>query len=70
MQVNPPSLGNAGIDFRGFVLSEGTFSVSIASASFSNVSVTTLNIRLLNAASASLASNSGAYRWVATRTVP
>lgn len=70
MLVNPPSLGASGIDFRGFVLGSGTFSVSLGSASFSNVSVTTLNIRLLNAASASLASNSGIYRWAAVRSVP
>jgi hypothetical protein len=70
MLVNPPSLAAAGVDFRGFVTSAGVFSVSLASASFSNVSVTTVNIRLLNAASASLASNSGIYRYAALRSVP
>jgi hypothetical protein len=62
VQVNPPSLGAIGVDFRGLVLGVGSIS-SIASAA-------TINIRLLNAASASLASNSGVYRYLATRTVP
>lgn len=68
--VNPSSLGATGVDFRGFVSSAGVFSVSLGSASFSNVSVTTLAIRLINSASASLASNSGIYRYAAIRTVP
>lgn len=62
VQVNPPSLGASGIDFRGFVSGVGSIS-SLASAA-------TINIRLLNAASASLASNSGVYRYLATRTTP
>lgn len=62
VQVNPPSLGVAGVDFRGFVLGVGSIS-SLASAA-------TINIRLLNAASASLASNSGIYRYVAQRFTP
>lgn len=70
VQVNPPSLGATGIDYRGYVTATGVFSVSLASASFSNVSVATLNIRQLNAASASLASNSGVYRYVASRYTP
>lgn len=66
VQVNPPSLGAAGIDFRGFVAGAGSLSLS----SVSVVSCSTINIRLLNAASASLASNSGIYRYLAMRTVP
>ena len=62
MLVNPPSLGLAGVDFRGYVTGVGSIS-SVASAA-------TINIRLLNAASASLASNSGIYRYAAIRTVP
>ena len=62
VQVNPPSLGAAGIDYRGFVLGVGSIS-SVASAA-------TINIRLLNAASASLASNSGIYRYVAPKFTP
>jgi hypothetical protein len=60
--VNPPSLGAAGIDYRGYVSGVGSIS-SVASAA-------TINIRLLNAASASLASNSGIYRYAAIRSVP
>jgi hypothetical protein len=70
VQVNPPSLGATGIDYRGFITGTGVFSVSLASASFSNVSVATVNIRLLNMASASLAANSGIYRYVASRYTP
>lgn len=66
MQVNPPSLGATGVDFRGYVVGAGSLSLS----SVSIVSCSTVNIRLLNAASASLASNSGIYRWLATRSVP
>jgi hypothetical protein len=66
MLVNPPSLGAAGIDFRGYVVGAGSLSLS----SVSVVSCSTLNIRLLNAASASLASNSGIYRYAALRSVP
>jgi hypothetical protein len=70
VMVNPPSLGAAGIDYRGYISGTGVFSVSLGSASFSNVSVATVNIRLTNAASASLAANSGAYRYVAQRYTP
>lgn len=62
MLINPPSLGATGVSFRGYVTSVGSVS-SVASAA-------TINIRLLNAASASLASNSGIYRYAAIRTVP
>ncbi len=62
VQVNPPSLGATGVDFRGYITGVGSIS-SVASAA-------TINIRLLNAASASLASNSGIYRYAAMRTVP
>ena len=66
MIVNPPSLAATGVDFRGYVVGSGSLSLS----SVSVVSCTTINIRLLNAASASLASNSGVYRYAAIRTVP
>lgn len=62
IQVNPPSLGAAGVGYSGFITGVGSIS-SVASAA-------TIAIRLLNAASASLASNSGIYRYLATRTVP
>jgi hypothetical protein len=62
VQVNPPSLGAAGIDYRGYVTGVGSIS-SVASAA-------TINIRLINGASASLASNSGVYRYLATRSAP
>lgn len=62
VQVNPPSIGATGIDFRGFVSGVGSLS-SVAS-------VATIAIRLINSASASLASNSGIYRYVAQRFVP
>jgi hypothetical protein len=60
--VNPPSLPNAGVAFWGMCTAIGSLS-SVAS-------VATINIRLVNSASASLASNSGIYRWSAMRTVP
>jgi hypothetical protein len=66
MLVNPPSLGAAGVAYQGFVSAAGSLSLS----SISIVSCSTLNIRLQNAASASLASNSGVYRYSAIRTVP
>ncbi len=62
VQVNPPSLAATGVDFRGYVTGAGSIS-SVASAA-------TINIRLLNSASASLASNSGVYRYLAMRSVP
>jgi hypothetical protein len=60
--VNPASLGATGVDYRGYIAGVGSIS-SVASAA-------TINIRLMNAASASLASNSGIYRYAALRTVP
>lgn len=62
MQVVPPSLGAAGVGYGGMVTAVGSLS--------STASAATIAIRLLNAASASLASNSGIYRWLATRSVP
>ena len=62
VEVNPASLPNAGVGFWGMVTAVGSLS-SVAS-------VATLNIRLVNSASASLASNSGIYRWSAMRTIP
>jgi hypothetical protein len=66
MQVNPPSLGAAGVDYRAYVTGVG----SVSLVTLPSISVSTINIRLMNAASASLASNSGVYRWAATRLVP
>jgi hypothetical protein len=60
--VNPPSLPNAGVMFAGMCTAIGSLS--------SVNSVATVSIRLLNAASASLASSSGVYRWAAQRNVP
>lgn len=62
VQITAPSIGNSGVDYRGFVLGVGSIS-SVASAA-------TINIRLLNTASVSLGSFSGIYRWLAMRTVP
>jgi hypothetical protein len=62
VQVSPPSLAANGVTFWG----QCTALASLNSTS----SVATMSIRLVNAASASLASNSGSYRWVATRMVP
>lgn len=62
VQVCPPSLAATGVGYAGFVSAVGSLS-SVAS-------VATLAIRLINSASASLASNSGVYRWTAMRTVP
>jgi len=62
MIVNPPSIAATGVDFRGYVSAVGSVS-SVASAA-------TIVLRLQNAASASLASNSGVYRWLAMRAVP
>lgn len=66
MLVNPPSLGAAGVGFQGYVAASGSLSLS----SVSVVSAATINIRLMNSASASLASNSGIYRYAAIRSVP
>lgn len=60
--VNPPSLAAAGVSYQGMVSGFGSLS-SVAS-------VSTVNIRLVNSASASLASNSGIYHWSAVRTTP
>ncbi len=62
VQISPPSLAAAGVVFQGMVTALGSLS-SVAS-------VATVNVRLNNAASASLASNSGIYRYVASRYVP
>ena len=62
MQVVQPSLGAAGVGYSGLVSAVGSLN--------STTSAATIAIRLQNAASASLASNSGIYRWMATRTVP
>jgi hypothetical protein len=60
--VNPPSLNAVGVQFTGYVQAVGSLS-SVAS-------VATLAIQLQNSASASLASNSGIYRYAAIRSVP
>lgn len=62
LQVVPSSLAAAGVSYWGMVTALGSLS-SVAS-------VATVNIRLVNSASASLASNSGIYRWKAERVVP
>jgi len=62
MLVNPPSIAGAGISYAGYVSTVASLS-SVAS-------VATINIRQVNSASASLASNSGIYRYAAMRTVP
>ena len=62
VQVVSPSLAAAGINYTGYVNSIGSLS--------SLLSVTTLSVRQTNSNSASLASNSGVYRWAATRYVP
>jgi hypothetical protein len=62
MLVNPPSLGATGVGFRGYVTGVGSVSSLISAA--------TINVRLENYASASLASNSGIYRYAAIRSVP
>jgi hypothetical protein len=60
--VNPPSVAGPGISYAGYVSTVASLS-SVAS-------VATINIRQINSASASLASNSGVYRYAAMRTVP
>jgi len=62
MLVNPPSVAGLGISYAGYVSTVASLS-SVAS-------VATINIRQINSASASLASNSGVYRYAALRTVP
>lgn len=60
--INPPSLNATGVVFQGYVTAIGSIS-SVAS-------VATVAVRLINSASASLASNSGVYRYAAIRSVP
>ena len=62
VMINPPSLAAAGVGYWGMVTGLGSLS--------STSSVATLNVRLVNSASATLASNSGNYKWSALRTVP
>jgi len=62
VQVTPPSIAAAGVSYAAMVTAGGSLS-STASAS-------TLAIRLINSASASLASNSGVYRYAAMRSSP
>jgi hypothetical protein len=62
VQIVSPSLAAAGINYVGYVNSIGSLS--------SLLSVATLSVRQINTNSASLASNSGVYRYVATRYVP
>lgn len=62
LQVVPPALPATGVDFSAMVTNTGSLS-SVASCA-------TIAVRLQNSASASLASNSGVYRYLAMRTVP
>ena len=62
IHVNGPSLAAAGISYVGYVNSIGSLT--------SLLSVTTVSVRQINSNSLSLASNSGTFRWMATRTVP
>jgi hypothetical protein len=62
VQIVPASLGATGVSYQGMVTALGSLS-SVAS-------VATVNVRLINSASASLASNSGVYRYLATRMTP
>ena len=62
VQVNPPSLAATGVAFAGYVSAVGSLATL--------VSVASVAIRLINSASASLASNSGIYRYLAMRVVP
>jgi len=62
MLVNPPSVAGLGIGYAGYVSTVASLNAS--------TSVATLNLRQINAASTSLASNSGVYRYAAMRTVP
>jgi hypothetical protein len=62
VMVNPPSLAATGVSYWAMVTGLGSLS--------STSSVATVNVRLVNSASASLASNSGLYKWSAMRTVP
>jgi hypothetical protein len=60
--VNPPSLAATGVGYQAMITATG----SLSSVS----SVATVNVRLINSASASLASNSGVYHWTALRMTP
>ena len=60
--LSPPSLAGPGVSYMAMCTALGSLS-SVAS-------VATINVRLINAASASLASNSGVYRWSAQRFTP
>ncbi len=62
IQVVPPSIAATGVGYQAMVTALGSLS-SVAS-------VATIAVRLINSASASLASNSGVYRYLATRAVP
>lgn len=62
VQVVGPSLAATGVGYQAMVTAVGSLS-SVAS-------VATVNVRLINSASASLASNSGTYRYRAERYVP
>jgi hypothetical protein len=62
VQISPPSLPSAGAAYWGMCTAIGSLS--------STSSVATMNVRLVNSASASLASTAGVYRWWAERTVP
>lgn len=62
MQIVAPALPAVGVDFSAIVTNTGSLSSLLSAA--------TVAVRLQNAASASLASNSGSYRWLAMRTVP
>jgi hypothetical protein len=62
VQITPPSLAATGVGYQGMVTAVGSLSLLL--------SVATVNVRLINSASASLASNSGVYRYLATRAVP
>lgn len=62
IMVSPPSLPNAAVSFQGYTDAPASLN--------STTSVVTVHIRLLNLASASLASNSGIYRYSAMRQTP
>ncbi len=62
VNVVPTSLGAPGVIYQGLVTALGSLN--------STTSVATVNVRLANSASTSLASNSGIYRYSIYRTVP
>ena len=57
VHITPPSLAAAGVGYQGMVTA-------------GNASLATVNVRLINSASASLASNSGVYRYQTMRMTP